>query len=386
MIGVKDPRTRGRVTATLHRSLILVGVAAWAVLPILGLIWITNANSHATLAAPTVAWVPVSDEASEVRIDVDLALLWETGNSLLAPAWNGTVQSVNLTRGQSVTSGDIVAVIDGISRIAWHSNGVFYRPLTPGDRGSDVTWLKQILSAEGMPQNASEVFDWRALNDVRKFAGTLGVPNSGRISSFDPSWLVYMPSDPFVVESIDLQKAAPAPSPGTAIAVGKPRLVGAALLDEGTLITGGASTKASSDELNEAEFDSLVQRAGVTAEEGQRLWYSGQELALDPSRQQLASDSIEVLRSGVMENPPALPAQLIRTLGTQEYLIPTSAISSSPRAKICIRDELGTREIDVEIVAGTNGGTVITGPLQLGDDIRVPGPSGEAKCRSSSAT
>lgn len=158
-------------------------------------------------------------EAAELsgEQEVLVSLTWGSGDFLVSPSWTGLVTAVPAKAGGTIAAYDKVAVIDGIARLAWPSAVPFHRPLQGGDRGPDVTRLQRALRDLGVFKNKpTGRVDWATMRAVGAYSRTIGFATEQRV--FDPDWVVFLPSDSFDVESIDLDVGSPAPEAGAQIA------------------------------------------------------------------------------------------------------------------------------------------------------------------------
>lgn len=152
------------------------------------------------------------------------------GASLLAPAWQGTVLASLVAPGTVLTTGAGVANVDGVVRMAAHTELPFYRTLASDDTGADVAALNGLLVRLGHLAALPDPPDWYSFNTaqaVRALERGLGVASPSGV--FDPAWVVWLPFEPFTVGETALVAAAPAPAAGSAIAKEAPRLLRAPL-------------------------------------------------------------------------------------------------------------------------------------------------------------
>jgi len=221
----------GRWTRRLTLSLIVVAFVVGA--PMTGLV-LVGARSDSSLAgvtfdaAPVMA-APVARDITDEKV-VKVVPSWAPGVSLLAPAWSGLVTSVAAKPGAELKSGDEVATISGVRRVAFASAQPFYRPIASGDEGEDVAELHRLLVAMGaLDQEPADpaVATFATTVGIRALAKSLGV--AGTVSTFDPGWVVWLPSDPFPLGSLKLQVGQPAPPAGTAIGEAQASLTAASV-------------------------------------------------------------------------------------------------------------------------------------------------------------
>lgn len=165
--------------------------------------------------------LPVYARAERVVVDERTAavaeLVYGEPDVLRAPGWRGAVTGVPLRSGQSVRSGDTVVAIDGIDRLAVHSDEPFHRRLQLRDRGADVARLQTVLrELFGETEiEADGVYGRSTALAVRRLSKRLGAE---AVDRFDPAWFVWLPSAEFAVETSELAVAAPAPGAGAVVA------------------------------------------------------------------------------------------------------------------------------------------------------------------------
>ena len=115
-------------------------------------------------------------------------------------------------------------------RVAFASAQPFYRQIASGDEGEDVAELHRLLVATGAldeePADPTAA-TFATTMAIRALAASLGV--TGTTSTFDPGWVVWLPSDPFPLGSLKLQVGQTAPPAGAAIGEAQSALTGAAI-------------------------------------------------------------------------------------------------------------------------------------------------------------
>lgn len=176
--------------------------------------------------------MPVLTKAAERELlssqAVSLTLEWSLGRDVLAPAWHGTVQAVLVAPPDTLISGQRVATIDGLARIAFATPVAFYRALRWGDSGADVEQLHVMLRELGFLNDEpamATVYDRATYDAVYALEAALGA--SQPTGQFDPGLVVWLPASPFEVASVQLKASAPAPPAGQAVASERLRLTGA---------------------------------------------------------------------------------------------------------------------------------------------------------------
>lgn len=356
---------------------LIAGAVLWVLTPISGLLWIALQDRSAAFVETVPVWAPVSQSTELVTRTLDLGLAWQPADDLVAPSWAGTVQAVYVSPGSVVSSGTRVAKIDGVLRLAWYSANTFYRPITRGDQGEDVTSLKAMLSERGYTQTSSDVFDYAALSGVRAFAASLGVEDSWRLQGFDPAWIVYLPRKSLVVESVDFHVASPAPAAGSVIAQSTAVLAGAALLEEGTL---SGSNNEEDQSLTSFDLDQLVAQYGIQADVGQVLRFDGEPLSLNDSRQRLDESALADLAERLMPGTKSLIVQLGQTPKDSWWVVPAGALSLQDEPTVCLKRGESRKLLKVAVVAASSAGTIVEGAFEVGDRVRVPSATSVDPC------
>ena len=117
----REPR---RGSGTL-RPLALLGAALWVCAPIALVVILTVQSRAVELSPARPVWATVEANDGQVSEPVDVVLEWQAVSPVVAPAWSGIVQSVAVTVSSTLTSGQPVAVIDGVTRLAQHSERPF---------------------------------------------------------------------------------------------------------------------------------------------------------------------------------------------------------------------------------------------------------------------
>jgi hypothetical protein len=319
------------------------------------------------LPGVNVAAEPVLAPAVPQTIDgqqrVSLALTWEEGRALRAPAWRGTITAIHAAQGATLERGSPVLAVDGVTRIAWRGETPFYRPLSQGATGPDVAELHRLLIALGhldaQPQDAA-FYSFDTTLAVRELEAALGVqPTSG---AFDPTWVVWLPGNPFVLGTLDIDLADPAPAPGEEFGQEFPRLREALIqpasqsdtlaFDAGTeyLLSAGTETF----EVDEA--NSLVPEDALPA----------LALALQP----LAENALGLVRREVVLNTLALPSTAITSNAAGGLCVWVPAGGGyEPRAVQTIASRAGVTNVTSDLGEGLE---VLANPSEILADTTCP--------------
>lgn len=282
--------------------------------------------------------VAVEEVLYDDQTGVAVSLGWTEGPALFAPAWSGTVGSVTLQPGDVVRTGDVIATIDGLDRMAVSTPQPFHRPLGRGDSGDDVIWLQTVLAELGYLDELGSIpreITLEVLQAIRGLAGDLGV--EGRVEVFDPAWFVWMPEESFPVARVDLRAGGQAPAPGAVILGGPPTLSDVTIQP----LEGGVLSLAA-----DAKYQ-LVVEDGV--------------YPINPSTSSLAEASRDELAMAVPPLLDSVSGVVVRVDPIPLWAIPSSAIQTGGDGRLCIwtASGAGFQAKPVEIVAGRAGVTFL---------------------------
>jgi peptidoglycan hydrolase-like protein with peptidoglycan-binding domain len=308
-------------------------------------------------------------------------LTWHAPPAILAPGWDGVVQSVSIEAGQALGSGDVVARIAGIDRLACASDYPMAGPVALNDKGQDVQTLQQCLTVAGF--------------DVARDKGTYGLATKAAVASwskqtgapsdagaiFDSAWLVFLPEEDYQVLNVDLAVAAPAPTGGTAIATARPALTRAVL-----------TTLDGSDDVGQLGPDGEPMNVRVevapedliAADDDEALMVGTAVIALTPERNEVAAEDLEILGSKVQANAAIVAARLQRQGGAGELLVPAAAVVATQEGITCVLRIAGVslEPVAVEVTGDIAGSSIVKGELKPGDQVRVAPAAKDRRCAS----
>lgn len=200
----------------MRRLLVRLGVAVVLVVPVAYLWWAFSQPSELEGIAPDPEPVVVEAGVAETdgRQEVEVVPVWSEIEWLSAPAWSGTVTDSVVAAGDTLGSGDLVLAIDGVSRMAYHTDQPFYRPILRGSEGPDVAALHVMLADLGFLDDGvgGETASASTVAGVRQLAELLSVP--GKVSAFDPGWIIWLPAPAFEVGSLLFRTGDMAPPQG----------------------------------------------------------------------------------------------------------------------------------------------------------------------------
>lgn len=188
---------------------------------------------------PNEIWLPVPDRRSTLVDNVEIELTISVGDTVRAPEWTGIVTSPSESASGSVLkTGDVLLQVDGVDRVLAFADAPFFRPIGWGQEGGDVEALAELLQRLGLLDASIEtegvVFGNRMSAAVREFGKRIGadIPEANRSVVFDPAWVVFLPSEPFLAGRIlDLPTGSPVPSLGDPVVFGTPTVSKASIVD-----------------------------------------------------------------------------------------------------------------------------------------------------------
>ncbi|MFD4960398.1 hypothetical protein [Microbacterium sp. NPDC058389] len=279
---------------------------------------------------------------------VNLQLHWVDGTDLLAPAWSGTVTEVAVGPGQAVSTGSRVLRVDGVWRIAAHTDWPFFGPVSKDSAPGDVAAVNGLLASLGYSYSQGG-WNSASLKGVRQLAVDLGVAGASQIGAFDPSWVIWIPADSVTV-------AAPLVSPGSiAPAAGQPVL-------------------STPPRLSLVEVATSAPEGLPEDHEGWILSLKGLAVPFDGAR----IDAVDTLASfegalgatGVEE----VEARVERKEAVVGWQVPTSAVVVDADGNTCLARRSNGTEPDVvrvEVLSGSVGTARVDGQLSATDDVLV---------------
>ena len=214
----------------------VVVTASLVVLPVAVTWWLASRSDRlpgVTEPVPPVVVRPSIhfDDASQ---PVELILEWSTPDAVTAPVgFAGFVTRVYVKPGDRVTSGDRVAQVDGVDRLAWYAPAPFHRRLARGAQGADVEELHRLLAAS-IPDAAldGDLYTSSTATAVNLLAERLGAQAPHGV--FEPAWVIWLPKEESIVGSSNLQAGQMAPPTGAVLWEEPSALVSARLVRPGT--------------------------------------------------------------------------------------------------------------------------------------------------------
>ena len=338
------------LAAILLLPLFVAGVLVWRDDPLSA----TERSANPFLSSPTPR--TITDER-QVRI-VAAAI---PGPEVAAGLARGTITAVGVAPDDTLVDGAVLFQVDGIDRIGFASSLPFYRPLASGAVGADVAQLHRMLLVFGFldvePANPSQA-NFTTGQAIAAFAESIGAE---RTTTFDPSWVVFLPEAGLIAESVNLKVGLQAPPQGTVLVTTPGRVTSARLVS------------GNQEPLNfapGAEYVAIV---------------DSEEFAIDTSTQAIAEADLPRLRSPKETERDGIPALARRKVPLQALAVPSSSVMTNDRGALCLwlPEDKAYRAVTVTIASARGGVTnvatgleasqqVLANPAQVLDDPQCP--------------
>lgn len=370
------PRSGTRLGAT---SMLL---AVLCLVPFVVIAVVSLLNHVTRIAQEEDLWVPVRTATTGPAHHVDIALGWASTSGLVAPAWSGLVTNVSTRPGSTINSGDVVASVNGVKRIALHTTVPFHRPLSRGDRGTDVQALNRYLKSRKWPHAESRSFTEATERGVRRLAQWLGA--SGAAGRFDPAWVLYLPTESLEVPMLRLTVGSPAPAQGTALVPSSARLQSATLVTAGLLFS-QSSQPAAPDATDSGSLPNptIPDEFTFVAAEGDILSVSGTPVPMEPPGSDLPDSSLPLLERLVANTgQDHLGGVIARELYEASWVVPAASVFASPDGVTCVlfRLEDTVTGIPVQVTGASAGSSTVTGPLAEAGQVLVSPENANRVC------
>ena len=349
--------------STFTAALAVIGGIIWIVSPVIAIFVLWERSNSATLAESRVTWLEAERPPSIMTEDAELDLIWSSQPQVFAPTWSGVVQRVSIEAGDRLENGSEICLIDNVVRIAWSTEVPLFRPIALGDSGADVMALNRFLEAQGLPHGGGETAGWSTVQGIKQYSKLIG---AGNTSSFDPAWLVYFPEE-IVIEGITgLVAGAAAPTPGSAIVLGKSRLLEANLiqLSQGQLSEDGQSAA-----------------TPLYVSAGQRVMIGALQLLVEQDGSVSDPATLEAISGLASAEDSRLRVTVATDVPENLIAIPYAALETSGMGvQVCLQQGQGAELTPVEVVQRAAGRAYVEGNLTVGDRVSVP--AGSAACPS----
>jgi peptidoglycan hydrolase-like protein with peptidoglycan-binding domain len=291
------------------------------------------------------------------------------GGHVLSPGGGTMVTSVNVKQGDLVSDGTLIYSVDGVGVWAVKGATPLYRPLSRGDKGTDVEVLQRFLKAYLKIDDVAVTGEVDAKTDrlIRQWQRKAGLEENG---TADPARFVRISSE-FTVSKVLVTVGMPAPPLGTAV-LAEPQTL------QSLVVTGATLT-------NEATQDYIF----ITSGQSLRLVFDGKDWSAVDGKEALAFVSIfdsisdtEVSSSKsesegrtAADNEIVIDGRLTLALPVTVAGLPPGALVSSPTGKACVWLEKSSSSSatevtyqvvsDVEVVGVSLTGTALVADLDL---------------------
>lgn len=345
--------------------------ALWCSLPV-GLFLVAQQRaSNIPLVRPVPAWASVQPATGREQREITITLAWSRPDAIFAATLTGAIEQVRMEPGSVINDLDRPLVVGGIERLAYRSAAPFDRPLRSGDRGRDVSALNTMLSKLGLPSSPGETFTASTSQGVEALRRQLGAP-AWPEPVFDPSWVLFLPTEPFEVAEVGVLVGQPAPPPGTQLAISRPRLRDAVLR---------AKTAAAPESTFSPSAPSPSAQ-GMPIDTGEQLEVAGVGLAITPERDRVDPSSLPTLQKLVDPASSTVDALAVRPPEPGSMMVPAAATFSVADGRICVRRrrETDIRSVPVTIRREQFGTVNVTGDLREGDEVLLGVPAVDRSC------
>ena len=336
-----------KVDSMMRKRALLAGAIFWVVAPFVLIIVLTLISTGLLVNGSTQAsWVIVPKANNFASRQVVVQIKWSDPPVLVSPNWSGLITKLSISNGATIKSGDTVVQVNGVDRIAWQSDVPFYRLLGLRTSGADVVALQSLLKSRGLPSDANGVFNAATKRGVNLFASQIGATEQDGI--FHPEWIVFMPQPTIVVGKISMILGGRAPAGGDEILAGLPT-PDSAVLSLGTGLPGDLG-------------DSVVANPDESLQVGEIA------VELSEDRRSVSAEGLSTLARITNPGDEKVVGTLTRRLNLGAVLIPTAAIHTDSEGKTCVevKNEKGSKVVNVKILGGSGGQTYVTGEVNPG--------------------
>lgn len=351
---------------TRSGPLLFAALLLWILAPTAAFAMLSFQALNADIEPTKNVYLGVRPGGDQISRPVEIELRWGEPSVLVAPGWTGLVQAVGPVKGGMLQSGDLIATVDGVRRVAVQSTIPFADQLRAGDRGTEVIQLQKFLKAQGLLSKVSGTFDHECLTAVRKFAQAIGVSTPEKVEAFLPEWVVFLPREA-QVQKVDLVVGAPAPTPGSVIATIAPDLLFGAVAEQG----GVADPNPDQDSTNPSNDQVPTSRLNLDTDE--TLWFDGKLLALEKDRSSLSRRSLQELAAIVPGGASKAAATVTTSVSGSAWIVPSSAVTLDSRGSSCVvvHGSKSDQIVKIEIRKAINGELVVSGALHPEDKVRI---------------
>lgn len=356
-----------------------IGAIAWLLVPVIALGWLIARSGSQQVEPDVAVWAPIVATEDRTTTTVGLAYDWVAAKTVLAPQWSGTVQEVNCTPGSTIESGAVVARVDNVQRIAFHSSIPFVRELRVGSKGDDVAQLHELLTTLGVDNPGGESFAYETGIAVGELAQRLGLSNTVR--AFDPSWVLYLAAPQVDVARCHLVVGAPVPAFGEPVVTSSPQITRAIIITSAlveTLLTDAQGAEDSQDDVNAAS--SAADGDRVSIQQGDTLSVAGNEIEVDTATGEVVAESLPQLAALLQSLTPASAAALSKPAPPDSWVVPTEAVFAGSSGETCVVAQGRQNAVPVSIAGYDTNGSLVVGDLEPGTRVLVAPEPEERSC------
>jgi hypothetical protein len=372
--------------------LIVAGLLAWVLIPLGGFTYMSLKESTASVAPSPQIWTSVTVNDQPLRTDAQLAIARSDAYEVVAPSWTGLVQEVPLQVGGVIRHGQVVAVVDGVSRLAMATGRPFSRPLVEKDEGGDVAKLNELLIERGLDAGDGDVFTRWTLAGVRGLAESIGVADADDITAFEPAWFVFLEAE-VTISEVSLRVGAPAPTAGVALVTGEPQIISARLQKRSDAVqkeqsaSGDSGAEAGTSEIlmpEDDEGEEAPSGQGFAALDGEVLYVGSQALELDTSKQFVSPLALATLEALTESGSSVVRASLETQPAEGTWLVPSAAIFAGESGSLCVLSRSANpgkpEAMVITVVSTVKGLTVVEGPLTEDRQVLISPEKNERQC------
>lgn len=354
-------------------ALMVAGLIFWALVPTIGFAYLTWSERQIAIEPTRVVWTPIATSDEPVRREINISVTRSEIDRVFAPNWSGLVQEVPVSVGSTISHGQVVAVVDGISRLAMATSRPFARPLSSGDEGSDVAQLNAVLDERGLEAGTDDDFDRSTLRGVQAIAHQLGVPDADSLITFDPAWFVFLPVHEMHISSSTLKVGAPAPALGEVAFEGDRRITGAFLVASSESGPPIGTSEDSNDDDAQAESAPPSPTEKIQAAPNQQLIVGSQILPLSETRDEVDAGALAMLAGLIEPDASSVRGSLESEPLAGQWTLPTAAVFTDEDGSLCavVKRKTSISIREVSVVGIGSGVTVVEGKLQNGDRVLV---------------
>lgn len=308
-----SPKAQSRLWLKWTNALPWIFLGSFFLIPLLFLtygVWVLNNPPKPLTEKTSPVFVDVEADYFQNAASVELKLTWTNGPSISSPGWDGIITEVAPISNGQIDSGAKVVRINGAWKIAAATPIPFFRQLSQGAKGQDVAALNAFLESLGLPSKSGDTWSGNTADGVMSLTKLLNVSLGDGPTVFEPNWVMWLPSNPFIVEGSKLQVGQPAPAQGTPI-LEAPKILQSVSMDDPTNKLSTSVQGKSSIRVGDSSFE-----------------YSGKPGS--PIKDQGA------LATSISGNPDSVPATIEFVSIEKGHTVPVSSLVTDGTGKNCV--------------------------------------------------